>query len=158
MKSLTSIKILKNMVPIHYHLRLCYVIGIWKFVKWNHYWVVVFTNSSGSNHVLYMLNEHENLDQYGPCATQPERMFDFIIESNTLTSPGVTSLYPSRLGICLTWSPCGHCSKQWGTCHHGNWGEGYLKISHSMRSHHEELHNIQKVQNTQNITLTIWHH
>ena len=44
---------------------MLYVIGIWKFVK-NEitYWVIVSTNSSGSNHVLNMLNEHENLDQY----------------------------------------------------------------------------------------------
>ena len=30
----------------------------------------------------------------------------------------VTGLYLSRLGICLTWSPCGQGSKQWDTCHH----------------------------------------
>ena len=34
----------------------------------------MWNNSSGSNHVLNMLGEHENLDQYGPCAIQSERM------------------------------------------------------------------------------------
>ena len=34
----------------------------------------LWNNSSGSNHVLNMLGEHENLDQYGPCAIQSERM------------------------------------------------------------------------------------
>ena len=34
----------------------------------------LWNNSSGSNHVLNMLGEHENLDQYGPCAIQSVRM------------------------------------------------------------------------------------
>ena len=34
----------------------------------------LWNNSSGSNHVLNMLGEHDNLDQYGPCAKQSERM------------------------------------------------------------------------------------
>ena len=34
----------------------------------------LWNNSSGSNHVLNMLGEHENFDQYGPCAIQSERM------------------------------------------------------------------------------------
>ena len=34
----------------------------------------LWNNSSGSNHVLNMLGEHEKLDQYGPCAILSERM------------------------------------------------------------------------------------
>ena len=36
----------------------------WKFdeSKWNPYWVIVLTSSSGTNHVP---NEHEGVDQYG---------------------------------------------------------------------------------------------
>ena len=36
----------------------------WKFgeSKWNPYWVIVLTSSSGTN---YVLNEHEGVDQYG---------------------------------------------------------------------------------------------
>ena len=36
----------------------------WKFggSKWYPYWVIVLTSSSGTN---YVLNEHEDVDQYG---------------------------------------------------------------------------------------------
>ena len=36
----------------------------WKFgeSKWNPFWVIVLTSSSGTN---YVLNEHEGVDQYG---------------------------------------------------------------------------------------------
>ena len=39
----------------------------WKFgePKWNPYWVVVLTSSSGTN---YVPNEHEDIDQYGSFA------------------------------------------------------------------------------------------
>ena len=39
----------------------------WKFgeSKWNPYWVIVLTSSSGTNHVP---NEHEGVDQYGSFA------------------------------------------------------------------------------------------
>ena len=45
----------------------------WKFgeSKWNPYWVIVLTSSSGTNHVL---NEHEGVDQYGSFATPSELM------------------------------------------------------------------------------------
>ena len=33
--------------------------------KWNPYWVIVLTSSSGTNHVP---NEHEGVDQYGSFA------------------------------------------------------------------------------------------
>ena len=45
--------------------------------KWNPYWVIVLTSSSGTN---YVPNEHEDIDQYGsfaipskimPCYTYP---------------------------------------------------------------------------------------
>ena len=44
----------------------------WKFgePKWNPYWVIVLTNSSGTN---YVVNEHEDIDQYDPYAT-PSKM------------------------------------------------------------------------------------
>ena len=51
----------------------------WKFgeSKWNPYWVIVLTSSSGTN---YVPNEHEGGDQYGsftilseimPCESYP---------------------------------------------------------------------------------------
>ena len=45
----------------------------WKFgePKWNPYWVIVLTSSSGSN---YVLNEHEDVDQYGSFAISSEIM------------------------------------------------------------------------------------
>ena len=103
-KSLISIKILKNKVHMQYHPRKCYIISYWKFVKWNHYWVIVLTNSSGPSHVLNMLNEHENFDQYGPCATESEKRlcahstaFVGIKKVSTLESifPSLTDIYIS---------------------------------------------------------------
>ena len=45
----------------------------WKFVesKWNPYWVIVLTSSSGS---YYVPNEHEVVDQYGSFAIPSELM------------------------------------------------------------------------------------
>ena len=39
----------------------------WKFgeSKWNPYWAIVLTSSSGTNHVP---NEHEGVDKYGSFA------------------------------------------------------------------------------------------
>ena len=46
-------------------------------LKWNPYWVIVLTSSSGTN---YVPNEHEDIDQYGsftipseimPCLSYP---------------------------------------------------------------------------------------
>ena len=41
----------------------------WKFgeSKWYPYWVIVLTSSSGTN---YVLNEHEDVDQYGSFSIQ----------------------------------------------------------------------------------------
>ena len=39
--------------------------------KWNPYWVNMLTRSSGTN---YVLNEHEDVDQYGPYAIPFELM------------------------------------------------------------------------------------
>ena len=47
-------------------------------LKWNPYWIIVLTSSSGTN---YVLNGHEDVDQYGsyaipskiiPCYSYPE--------------------------------------------------------------------------------------
>ena len=45
----------------------------WKFgeSKWNPHWVIVLTNSSGTN---YVPNEHEGVDQYGSFALPPDLM------------------------------------------------------------------------------------
>ena len=45
----------------------------WKFgeSKWNPYWVIVLTSSSGTN---YVLNEHDGVDQYGSFALPPDLM------------------------------------------------------------------------------------
>ena len=39
--------------------------------KWNPYWVNMLTSSSGTN---YVLNKHEDVDQYGPYAIPSEVM------------------------------------------------------------------------------------
>ena len=43
----------------------------WKFGewKWYPYWVIVLTNSSGTN---YVANEHEGVDQYGSLSIPSE--------------------------------------------------------------------------------------
>ena len=45
----------------------------WKFgePKWNPYWVIELTSSSGTN---YVPNEHEGVDQYGSFAIPSETM------------------------------------------------------------------------------------
>ena len=45
----------------------------WKFgeSKWNPYWVIVLTSSSGTN---YVPNEHEDINQYGSFTIQAEIM------------------------------------------------------------------------------------
>ena len=45
----------------------------WKFgeSKWNPYWVIVLTSSSGTN---YVPNEHDGVDQYGSLALPPDLM------------------------------------------------------------------------------------
>ena len=39
--------------------------------KWNPYWVIVLTSSSGTN---YVPNEHEGVDQYGTFALPSDLM------------------------------------------------------------------------------------
>ena len=45
----------------------------WKFgeSKWNPYWVIALTSSSGTN---YVQNDHEGVDQYGSFALPPVLM------------------------------------------------------------------------------------
>ena len=71
--SLTSMKILTNVDICNTILDTATLQLSAKFgeSKWNPYWVIMLTSLSGS---VYALNEHKDVDQYGPYAIPSEIM------------------------------------------------------------------------------------